>query len=144
MTPTQQPDLWNRIRRFELDDPAAAFSFTDRLARENGWPLEYALRATLEYRKFMFLLCLTEHPLTPSDQVDPVWHLHLLYTRSYCWNSVSRYWNAPFTTALPAAATMSVASSTTGTAAPRRSTRRCLNKSRPPTFSLIMRLAFEM
>ncbi|HEX8427617.1 hypothetical protein [Hymenobacter sp.] len=83
MTPTRQPDLWNRIRHFELDDPAAAFSFTDRLARENGWPLDYALRATLEYKKFMFLLCLAEHPLTPSDQVDQVWHLHLLYTRSY-------------------------------------------------------------
>lgn len=83
MMPARQPDLWNRIRHFELDDPAAAFSFTDRLARENGWPLEYALRAVLEYKKFMFLLCLTEHPLTPSDQVDQVWHLHLLYTRSY-------------------------------------------------------------
>jgi hypothetical protein len=83
MTPTRQPHLWNRIRNFELDDPAAAFSFTDRLARENGWPLQYALRATLEYKKFMFLLCLAEHPLTPSDQVDQVWHLHLLYTRSY-------------------------------------------------------------
>ncbi|UOG76489.1 hypothetical protein MTX78_07785 [Hymenobacter tibetensis] len=83
MMPVRQPDLWNRIRRFELDDPTAAFSFTDRLARENGWPLEYALRAVLEYKKFMFLLCLTEQSLTPSDQVDQVWHLHLLYTRSY-------------------------------------------------------------
>ena len=31
----------------------------------------------------MFLVCISELPLTPSDQVDQVWHLHLLYTRSY-------------------------------------------------------------
>ena len=31
----------------------------------------------------MFLTCLADHPLTPSDQVDQVWHLHLIYTRSY-------------------------------------------------------------
>jgi ABC-type nitrate/sulfonate/bicarbonate transport system substrate-binding protein len=64
MMPTRQPDLWNRIRHFELDDPAAAFSFTDRLARENGWPLEYALRAVLEYKKFMFLGDLVDIPYT--------------------------------------------------------------------------------
>lgn len=37
----------------------------------------------------MFLLCIANHPLTPSDQVDQVWHLHLLYTRSY-WNNFCR------------------------------------------------------
>lgn len=83
MTFIPQADLWRRIQHFELDDPAAAFSFTDRLARENGWSLEFALRAVSEYKKFMFLLCVAPHPLTPSDQVDQVWHLHLLYTYSY-------------------------------------------------------------
>jgi hypothetical protein len=54
LTPTQHPDLWEKIRRFELDDPAAAFSFTDRLARENGWPLEYALRTGWNTRSSCF------------------------------------------------------------------------------------------
>jgi hypothetical protein len=76
-------DLWHRIEAFELDDPHAALTFTDRLARENGWPLGYSLRAVHEYKRFMLLLCVAAHPLTPSDQVDQVWHLHLLYTRSY-------------------------------------------------------------
>jgi len=31
----------------------------------------------------MFLVCITNQPLTPSDAVDQVWHLHLLYTQSY-------------------------------------------------------------
>uniref|UniRef100_UPI00404B075D glycine-rich domain-containing protein n=2 Tax=Flavobacterium sp. TaxID=239 RepID=UPI00404B075D len=79
----EQLKLWNEIRSFELDDPEISFNFSDRLARENGWTLEYSLRAILEYKKFIFLLTITNHPLTPSDQVDQVWHLHLLYTQSY-------------------------------------------------------------
>ena len=79
----EQKALWQKVKAFELDDPAADFSFSDRLARENGWSLEYSLRAIAEYKKFMFLLCISGHPLTPSDQVDQVWHLHLIYTQSY-------------------------------------------------------------
>lgn len=79
----KQIDLWNKIKKFELDDPEVALSFTDRLARENDWTMEYAVRAILEYKKFIFLLTISKSPLTPSDQVDQVWHLHLLYTQSY-------------------------------------------------------------
>lgn len=75
--------LWQKINRFQLDEPGIALSFSDRLARENGWSLEYALRCVQEYKKFMFLICIAAHPLTPSDEVDQVWHLHLLYTQSY-------------------------------------------------------------
>ena len=80
-----QEIIWQRIKRFEIDNPAISFSFTDRLCRENGWTTNYALRVTAEYKKFIFLLAIANHPLTPSDQVDQVWHLHLLYTESY-WN----------------------------------------------------------
>ncbi|MEM1325134.1 MAG: hypothetical protein AAGI23_04220 [Bacteroidota bacterium] len=82
MTSTQE-ELWHKIERFQLDDADADFSFTDRLCRENGWTYTYAIRVIQEYKKFMFLICISKHPLTPSDQVDQVWHLHLLYTRSY-------------------------------------------------------------
>jgi hypothetical protein len=82
MTPSQEI-LWKEIKSFELDDPESSLSFSDRLARENGWDLEYSLRTILEYKKFIFLLMVANHPLTPSDQVDQVWHLHLLYTHSY-------------------------------------------------------------
>lgn len=44
-----------------------------------------SIRCIEEYKKFMFLICISNHPLTPSDEVDQVWHLHLLYTDSY-WN----------------------------------------------------------
>lgn len=42
MTPSQEI-LWKEIKSFELDDPESSLSFSDRLARENGWDLEYSL-----------------------------------------------------------------------------------------------------
>lgn len=85
----QNNTLWQKIKSFELDDPAADYSFSDRLARENAWSLEFALRTIEEYKRFMYLLCVAKHPLTPSDQVDQVWHLHLIYTQSY-WDDFCR------------------------------------------------------
>jgi len=75
--------LWQSLLRFQIGDPQAPFSFTDRLARENRWQYGFALRAVLEYKRFLFLVCTSNLPLTPSDEVDQVWHLHLLYTQSY-------------------------------------------------------------
>ena len=59
--------------------------FTRRLARDNCWSDAYAQRAVEEYKKFAFLAIAAGHPVTPSDQVDQVWHQHLLYTQAY-WN----------------------------------------------------------
>ncbi|MCC5944888.1 MAG: hypothetical protein JJT94_08125 [Bernardetiaceae bacterium] len=75
--------LWERISRFFVDSGCEKLSFIDRLKRENGWNHDYALRCFTEYKKFMFLICISPQPLTPSDEIDQVWHLHLLYTRSY-------------------------------------------------------------
>jgi len=79
----EQRRLLDRIRAFAFDEAEVAFPFAARLARENCWSRRYAERAIEEYRRFMFLAVAAGHPVTPSDQVDQVWHLHLLYTRSY-------------------------------------------------------------
>lgn len=68
MTPDQQ-QLWQKIKDFDLNVSSASFSFTDRLVRENDWPLGFALRVIMEYKRFMFLICVANHPLTPSDEV---------------------------------------------------------------------------
>jgi hypothetical protein len=81
--PPDQLSLWSAIKSFEMDDVDSQFSFTDRLARENSWSIAYSLRTIEEYKRFIFLICISPNPLTPSDQVDQVWHLHLLYTQSY-------------------------------------------------------------
>lgn len=72
-----------RIQEFRFDGDVAALPFHERLARENAWSIGFSARAISEYRRFLFLAMVAGHPVTPSDQVDQVWHLHLLYTRSY-------------------------------------------------------------
>ena len=83
---TLESDLWDKVKAYHIGVSGAEFSFSDRLARENGWTLKYALRVIFEYKRFMFLISILDETLTPSDQVDQAWHLHLLYTHDY-WNS---------------------------------------------------------
>jgi hypothetical protein len=79
----EKRELYERIQSFSLDKANAQLSFSKRLARDNGWTLQYARQVISEYKKFAFLAVAAGHPVTPSDQVDQVWHLHLTYTRSY-------------------------------------------------------------
>ena len=80
---TDEQALWQQIEAFALDEPTAAFPFSHRLARDNGWSREQAQRVVAEYKRFVLLAMIAGHPVTPSDQVDQAWHLHLTYTRSY-------------------------------------------------------------
>lgn len=81
-TPPQR-ELWARLHNFDLDEPGASLDFSRRLARENGWTHDFARRIVEEYKRFLFLAMNAGHPVTPSDEVDQAWHLHLVYTRSY-------------------------------------------------------------
>ena len=76
-------DAWRRLEAYEFDDEGASLPFSARLARDNAWTRDFAVRAIAEYRRFCFLALVCEHPVTPSDQVDQVWHLHLQYSRAY-------------------------------------------------------------
>jgi hypothetical protein len=76
-------ELWNRLRDFSVDEPSSSFTLTQRLARENGWSIEYSKRVIDEYKKFLYLAMTTKDSVTPSDEVDQAWHLHMLYTESY-------------------------------------------------------------
>ncbi len=78
-----QADLLARLEAFPLDEPDATLPFSRRLARENGWSPTFAERAVAEYRRFVFLATCAGHPVTPSEAVDQVWHLHLCYSESY-------------------------------------------------------------
>ncbi|MGC4086866.1 MAG: TIGR04222 domain-containing membrane protein [Polyangiaceae bacterium] len=72
-----------RVAAFAFDKPGTADLFTQRLARENGWSEGYAARVTEEYKRFAVLSVVAGHVVTPSDQVDQAWHLHMLYSQSY-------------------------------------------------------------
>ncbi|UVO54832.1 hypothetical protein [Sphingomonas sp. SUN039] len=71
------------LSRYIIGPEDAALSFTQRLARENGWTAVRAARVIEEYRRFCFLAVVAAHPVTPSDAVDQAWHLHLTYSRDY-------------------------------------------------------------
>ncbi len=75
--------LWNRINSLKIGPPQATFTFTQRLARENGWSTAFSNNVFFEYKRFLYLAAMSDKEITPSDQVDQVWHLHLTYTRSY-------------------------------------------------------------
>lgn len=58
-------------------------AFRSRLAREQAWSAGEAAQAIVEYRRFCFVARVAGHEATPSEEVDAVWHLHLLHTRDY-------------------------------------------------------------
>ncbi len=76
-------DLWRRIRAHDFEPAAATLTFTGRLARDRGWRLDVARAAVEEYRRFCFLAAVSPVPVTPSEEVDEVWHQHLTYSRDY-------------------------------------------------------------
>lgn len=81
--------LWERIEAFSFDAGPTTYPFWTRLASENGWSTSFTARVITEYRRFVCLAVVAGHQVSPSDQVDQVWHLHLLYTESY-WNRLCR------------------------------------------------------
>jgi hypothetical protein len=85
----QELQTWTRLTALDLDAANAALPFSARLARDNAWSRDFAAGAIDEYRKFCFLAVHAGHPVTPSDEVDQVWHLHLLYSQHY-WEALCR------------------------------------------------------
>lgn len=86
-------DIWQNLKGLSFGEQGAALSFTERLARENGWTKGFAARVVEEYRRFAFLAA-TEGGATPSDEVDQAWHLHMTYTRHY-WGAFAEALGAP-------------------------------------------------
>ncbi len=80
-------ELWNKLESFRIGTGTEALSFVSRVARENRWTPQFAMRVYREYLRFLYLAASTDHAVTPSDAVDQVWHLHLCYTDSY-WNEL--------------------------------------------------------
>jgi uncharacterized protein (TIGR04222 family) len=85
---------WAKLESLQLDNNNAVFDFSARLSKENGWTRAFTARAIQEYKRFLLLAMHAGHPVTPAEAVDQVWHLHLVYTRSYwqdlCTNVLGR------------------------------------------------------
>jgi len=74
--------LWDRIALHDFE-PDQELNFIGRLARDKSWSLEFARGAVEEYRRFCFLTFSGAGVMTPSEEVDEVWHQHLTFTRDY-------------------------------------------------------------
>lgn len=89
--------IYNKIISYELNDEKSSFNFTDRLMRENGWSKKFAEEAIIEYKRFMYLIATSKGEImTPSDEIDQVWHLHMLYThqyRDFCKSTIGKFIN---------------------------------------------------
>ena len=77
--------LLRRLEEFNIDDPDSSFPFSAKLAEQQGWTAEFTTRAIGEYKRFCYLAVVAGHPVSPSQTVDEVWHLHLTYSYNY-WN----------------------------------------------------------
>lgn len=78
-----RPDLYQAIQSFDIDGGPVPYPFVKKLAKENGWSASRAQQVLAEYRRFVYLAMVCDHPVSPSDAVDQAWHLHMLYTESY-------------------------------------------------------------
>lgn len=76
-------ELWDRLLRLELDDPAAETPISKRLAAEHSWSDDETRRAIGEYKRFVYLTQRAGFEVTPSRPVDLVWHEHLMHTQHY-------------------------------------------------------------
>jgi len=61
-------------------------STIERLIKVHNWSKKHALKATIQYRRFLFLKKKygEQHILPPSYDMDEVWHAHILHTQEYC------------------------------------------------------------
>jgi hypothetical protein len=91
---TNELELWQKIKHFQFDKENVKLTFAKRLARENSFSDSFTKEIIEEYRKFIFLCCISKQQITPSHYVDLVWHLHLTYTKSYwidlCKNTIGK------------------------------------------------------
>jgi hypothetical protein len=90
-----EQELKTKIENFTLDDPDAALTFTHRLAKENNWDIDFAKRVTTEYKRFVFLCAISPTQISPSEEVDQAWHMHITYTESYWTDLCARILGKP-------------------------------------------------
>ena len=70
-------NLWALIEKYPLPFGPEYLNYKLK------WSFEFAALALREYKKFAFLALVSASEITPSEQIDEVWHLHILHTRDY-------------------------------------------------------------
>lgn len=77
------PDLWDIIQAKFTGPNASTKAFAHKLGVKLNWTNAFALKAVLEYKKFVYLGIVSDFVVTPSEIIDQVWHQHLLFSAAY-------------------------------------------------------------
>lgn len=77
-------ELNTRLTQLEQDPHTSSTPLVTRLQREQfGWSRPFTERVIQEYKRFLILAAISDRQVTPSEEVDAAWHLHIIYTESY-------------------------------------------------------------
>lgn len=70
--------LWNKIESLNFH------LIADRMIIKHGWSVERTNSAIANYKRFLYLSKTLDKPITPTSEVDAIWHEHILHTNKYC------------------------------------------------------------
>jgi uncharacterized membrane protein YgcG len=76
-------NLWDNILEAFGGADASTKAFAAKIAKKHNWSNTFALRAIDEYKKFVYLGVVSNFHVTPSKDIDVVWHEHLLFSKAY-------------------------------------------------------------
>jgi hypothetical protein len=87
-TKSSNPVLWENIQQinFEL--------IKDRMIFKHHWSEEMTNLSIKEYMVFLYLTQVCEQPISPSKEVDEIWHEHILHTNKYendCYKTFGKF-----------------------------------------------------
>ena len=77
------PNLWEKINETFGGTDASTKAFADKISRKHDWTTSFAIKAVIEYKKFVYLGVIGDFHATPSKFIDVVWHEHILFTNAY-------------------------------------------------------------
>lgn len=86
--------LWEKIDTYSFDTFGAEQLFEKTLAKEHKWTGLFTDNVVKEYKRFIYLCCISKDGLMPSKMVDEAWQLHLTgstdYKENFCGNTIGK------------------------------------------------------
>jgi hypothetical protein len=70
-------ELWSNIEQLNL------VLISDRMLIKHKWTQERTVTAIDGYRKYLYLTQVFQNPISPTSDVDSIWHEHILHTNKY-------------------------------------------------------------
>ena len=76
--------LWHKIKKATLlTGDEDNYIFKSRLKKKHKWTEEKCDDLLSQYKQFLFIAATSNEKETPTQEVDEVWHEHILFTQDY-------------------------------------------------------------